>query len=100
MLRRSRNPAGLKIPVLGQVTRAESIKIAKRQSRIRNLVAGLLRFDDKPLKYKVLDKAYLIYSISPDGRDDAGGKRWGRDKKAQRLVGDLTFTVTTGPRGE
>lgn len=32
-------------------------------------------FDGKPLRYRVFDEGYLIYSIDEDGQDDGGRER-------------------------
>jgi hypothetical protein len=45
-------------------------------------------FDGKPLRYQLLPKGYLIYSIGEDGVDN-GGKEWDPEKQ----TGDRTFTV-------
>jgi hypothetical protein len=48
-------------------------------------------FDGKPLRYKRLQKGYIIYSVGED-REDNGGKE--RPYKSKTNVGwDLTFTV-------
>jgi len=47
-------------------------------------------FDGKPLRYKTLEKGYVIYSIGPDGKDD-GGKERVPDK--QGGPDDIPFTV-------
>jgi len=47
-------------------------------------------FDGKPLRYKLLEKGYMVYSIGPDGKDD-GGKEKVEGK--QDALADITFTV-------
>ena len=32
-------------------------------------------FDGKPLRYKKLEKGYVVYSVGPDGNDDGGKER-------------------------
>ena len=46
-------------------------------------------FDGKPLRYKKLDKGYVVYSIGPDGKDDGGAEE--QDDEGRPL--DVTFTV-------
>ena len=46
--------------------------------------------DGKPLRYKKLDKGYVVYSIGPDGTDDGGKK--GEEIHAEPGC-DVTFTV-------
>lgn len=48
-------------------------------------------FDGKPLRYKKVDRGYLIYSIGDDGKDDGG-------KSGQfRVRPDVTFRVAPLP---
>jgi hypothetical protein len=54
-------------------------------------------FDGEPLRYRRLDKGYVVYSVGPDGEDN-GGAEEKRLSNAQRLAGisessDITFTV-------
>ncbi len=46
-------------------------------------------FDGKPLRYKKLDKGYVVYSIGPDGKDDDGVL----DDPTYPYSPDVTFTV-------
>ncbi len=46
-------------------------------------------FDGKALRYRKLDRGYVVYSIGPDGKDD-GGLEKGPDGEPYP---DLTFTV-------
>ena len=71
---------------------------------LQNLVPGLLNviptdpFDGRPLRYKKLAKGYVVYSIGPDGEDNAGAEKKTLSN-AQRIAGnkeppyDITFTV-------
>jgi hypothetical protein len=51
-------------------------------------------FDGQPLRFKPLDKGYVIYSVGPDLKDD-GGREWQRRPKGSTndLPYDITFIV-------
>jgi hypothetical protein len=51
-------------------------------------------FDGQPLRFKPLEKGYVIYSVGPDLTDD-GGREWQRRPKGATndLPYDITFTV-------
>jgi len=51
-------------------------------------------FDGKPLRYRMLEKGYMVYSIGPNGKDD-GGKEEAEVKVEgeQERPADITFTV-------
>jgi len=50
-------------------------------------------FDGNPIRYKKLEKGYVVYSIGEDGRDD-NGKEKPKDKtSANKRAYDLTFIV-------
>jgi len=51
-------------------------------------------FDGQPLRFKPLDKGYVIYSVGPDLTDD-GGREWQRRPKGATndLPYDITFIV-------
>jgi hypothetical protein len=46
-------------------------------------------FDGKPLRYRRLEKGYMIYSVGPDRMDNGGAEREGRAAAGW----DVTFTV-------
>ena len=52
-------------------------------------------FDGQPLRYKLLEKGYVIYSIGPDLKDDGGlSKKYdAKGKSDPKAPLDLTFTV-------
>ena len=47
-------------------------------------------FDGRPLRYKKLEKGYVVYSVGEDGKDD-GGAEPPREGVPEFL--DVTFTV-------
>jgi hypothetical protein len=51
-------------------------------------------FDGQPLRFKPLEKGYVIYSVGPDRTDD-GGREWQRRPKGATndLPYDITFIV-------
>lgn len=44
-------------------------------------------FDGKPLRYRKLDKGYLVYSVGPDGQDDGGAERDSADETQPYDIG-------------
>jgi hypothetical protein len=53
-------------------------------------------FDGHPLRYKRLQKGYVVYSVGRDGRDDGGKEQAPRGAKvsrAERERYDITFVV-------
>ena len=48
-------------------------------------------FDGQPLRYRNKDAGYVLYSIGPNLRDDAGERMHGKD-------GDIVFAVTTAAK--
>jgi hypothetical protein len=50
-------------------------------------------FDGAPLRYKLLPKGYIIYSVDVDGRDDGGRERPEQRKSSDTTSYDLTFVV-------
>ena len=46
-------------------------------------------FDGKPLRYRKLDKGFLVYSVGPDGQDDGGTS----EPAGEGGPPDVTFTV-------
>jgi len=65
-------------------------------ARLDDLVPEYLKavlmdpIDGKQLRYKKLEKGYVVYSIGPDGTDDGGKKR---EKSYAEPGSDATFTV-------
>jgi hypothetical protein len=49
-------------------------------------------YDGQPLRYKTKNDGYLLYSIGPDLKDDAGQRMNGRE-------GDIVFAVVAPARG-
>lgn len=51
-------------------------------------------FDGKPLRYKRLERGYVIYSVGPDGNDDGGKEPPPAVKgKPNTSAYDITFIV-------
>ncbi len=50
-------------------------------------------FDGRPLRYKLLPKGYVVYSVGPDGRDDGGKELPAKNSGPGGLPYDITFTV-------
>jgi hypothetical protein len=50
-------------------------------------------FDDAPLRYRVLTKGYVIYSMGADRYDDLGREPPERKKSSDTNSYDITFTV-------
>lgn len=50
-------------------------------------------FDGMPLRFRRLQKGYLIYSIGKDRRDNDGLKEADKKQSPDKLSFDLTFTV-------
>ena len=50
-------------------------------------------FDGAPLRYRVLSKGYVLYSVDADGRDDGGKERPNYKKSFDSATYDLTFIV-------
>jgi len=50
-------------------------------------------FDGQPLRYKILDKGYVIYSVGLDGQDNGGRERPADAKRSDQTPYDITFTV-------
>jgi len=50
-------------------------------------------FDGQPLRYHLLEKGYVIYSIGSDGEDNGGRERPMSIKSTDKTHYDITFTV-------
>jgi hypothetical protein len=50
-------------------------------------------FDGEAVRYKVIPKGYVVYSVDRDGHDDGGREPPPRKKTTDRTSYDLTFTV-------
>jgi hypothetical protein len=50
-------------------------------------------FDGAPIRYRVLAKGYVIYSVDVDGHDDGGREPPERKKSTDKASYDLTFIV-------
>jgi hypothetical protein len=50
-------------------------------------------FDGQPLRYKRLEKGYVVYSVGDDGRDNGGRERPANAKSSDKTLYDITFTV-------
>jgi len=50
-------------------------------------------FDGLPLRYKRLEKGYVIYSVSSDGHDDGGREKPADWKSSDKTTYDITFIV-------
>ncbi len=50
-------------------------------------------FDGMPLRYRRLDRGYMVYSVGQDGKDDGGKPEPPKDAKAVNETWDLVFRV-------
>jgi len=50
-------------------------------------------FDGAPLRYRRLEKSYVIYSVGQDGHDDGGREKPADWNPADKTTSDITFTV-------
>jgi hypothetical protein len=50
-------------------------------------------FDGAPLRYRLLNSGYVIYSAGPDGQDNGGREHPANDKFADKTPYDITFKV-------
>lgn len=50
-------------------------------------------FDGAPLRYRLRDRGYVIYSVDRDGHDDGGRERPANAKSTDRSTYDISFTV-------
>lgn len=50
-------------------------------------------FDSEPLRFKLMEKGYVIYSIGSDGEDNGGRERPADVKSSDKTPYDITFTV-------
>lgn len=50
-------------------------------------------FDGQPLRYQLLPRGYIVYSIGPDGQDDNGREKPAEVKADDKTTYDITFTV-------
>ncbi len=50
-------------------------------------------FDGAPLRYKRLDRGFVVYSVGEDGRDDGGKQGPSKETKESGETGDLVFRV-------
>jgi hypothetical protein len=50
-------------------------------------------FDGQPLRYRRLEKGYVIYSVGRDGHDNSGRERPADTKSSDKTEYDITFTV-------
>ncbi|HSY19770.1 MAG TPA: hypothetical protein VK815_15610 [Candidatus Acidoferrales bacterium] len=50
-------------------------------------------FDGQPLRFRLLEKGYLIYSVGKDGQDNGGRERPADAKSGDKTLYDITFTV-------
>ena len=50
-------------------------------------------FDGQPIRYRLLPRGYVIYSVGSDGRDDGGREPPERQKFRDTSTYDITFTV-------
>ena len=49
--------------------------------------------DGQPLRFRLLEKGYLIYSVGKDGQNNGGRARPADAKSSDKTPYDLTFTV-------
>ena len=49
--------------------------------------------DGKPLRYKRLDRGYMVYSVGEDGRDDGGKQAPPKDARKSNETWDFVFQV-------
>jgi hypothetical protein len=50
-------------------------------------------FDGQPLRYRLLEKGYMIYSVGRDGHDDGGREKPADWKSSDKTTYDITFAV-------
>ena len=50
-------------------------------------------FDGQPLRYRRLEKGFVIYSIGSDGEDNGGRERPAAAKSTDKTPFDITFTI-------
>ena len=50
-------------------------------------------FDGQPIRYKRLEKGYVVYSVGRDGHDNGGRERPADAKYSDKTEYDITFTV-------
>lgn len=50
-------------------------------------------FDGQPMRYKRLEKGYVVYSVGADGEDNGGRERPASVKSDDKTHYDITFTV-------
>jgi len=50
-------------------------------------------FDGAALRYRRLEKGYVIYSLGSDGHDDGGREKPSDWKSSDKTTYDITFTV-------
>jgi len=81
--------AHLRAAHIGIVVEQSRLKSGKLPAALSDLVSAFIEavpkdpFDGKPLRYKKLEKGYVVYSVGPDGRDDG----------APDETDDVAFTV-------
>jgi len=49
--------------------------------------------DGQPLRFRQLEKGYLVYSVGKDGQDNGGRERPANAKSSDKTPYDITFTV-------
>ena len=50
-------------------------------------------FDGAPLRYRLLDRGYMIYSVDADGHDGGGREPPERKESGDKTSYDITFIV-------
>ena len=92
-----KNTAGLRVAATAMAVERLRLASGALPKALGDLVPKYLAkiptdpFDGKPLRFKKLDKGYVVYSIGPNGKDDGGVYR--SDKPSQWQILDITFTV-------
>jgi len=106
------------LPVMGRVTQREANGLARIRSARAALAVERFRlangrlpgtldelvpkyldsvpmdpFDGAPLRYRLRDKGYVIYSVDRDGHDDGGRERPANWKSTDRSTYDIPLTV-------
>jgi hypothetical protein len=72
----------------------------EKPTNLNDLVPAYLKeiprdpFDGKPLRYRITERGYAVYSIGPDGKDDDGKKQTPSKKRVSNQEPfDITITI-------
>lgn len=91
--------ACLRVTSVGLAVERHRLRTGHWPKTLAELVPTLLGhipedpFDGAPLRYKRLDRGFVVYSVGEDGADDDGQERCLRDEGQSAEAYDITFTV-------